>query len=1056
MRKRSVRGLLLLVIILSAVRLLWPESGGEAAPRAEGGVMDLGGWHPAEDGSVDLTGEWLFVPGAWIDPSGDPASLPASVRTIRVPGGWDGSLEEGRSTPFGYGTYLLKVLLPPDGGDVRYGLRIANVRSAHALYANGKRIGGAGAPGMSREATEPANMPYVAAVGDAGRELTIVLHVANFHYAWRGGIFESVSFGPLADLYREHERKGAYDTVISAGFAAIGGLHLLLYAVRLRSPDTGWFAALLLLVALYWMTHGNKMLYAALPGINYFWQTRLQFFSTAGVIAAFVLFVRALYPAIMNRMVVYAVLAALAALTLYGLAAPPEWAVLFDPAIVLFGLAAAAWALACMALGTMREEDEQLYTLAGISAVLHYAVFQGLFFLGIRPQDGLPPVELVIFLGCVLLLWFHRFQRTLKRVEKLSGELVIASRLKDEFMTNASHELRTPLQSMVSLAELMLEEGRAEEKDAHRLRLMLASGRKLSHLLDEMLDLTKLIEGSAALRLRAVDVRHTAAAVLELVEHLSGDEERRPALENRVPPGLPLVRADANRLLQILLNLVHEAMQASGVREVEISAALEPNGRELSIAVARSGGGGPAEERLETAVSRKLVELHGGRLDLVTTRDDRTAARFTLPVEMPAALPDELELSVPQRVKPLSDTHAAAGRRKGPDGQAGKAPDMEQTVAAQPGVVRSAARPDAAEPADGAAAADGAVAAGGPGADEPAPDRPAVLLADDDPEVLQVTAELLDREGLAVTAVRNGAQALAELERRSDWELVVADTLLPVLSGLELCRQIRQRMSITDLPVLLMTKRSGAVDLLVGFESGANDMIAKPLDPIEFTGRVRTLIRMKRSVREQLRTEMALMQAQIRPHFLYNTLNTIAGLSETDPDRMRELLYNFGQYLRASFDASNLQRLVPFEQEWLLVTTYLQIEKARFGERIRLSTNVQEGLDFSLPPLSVQPIVENALRHGILKRIEGGSIDITVAADPDGRFVRIEVRDDGVGFEDGVAEAVLKGTHGGGIGLSNVHRRLLAQYGRGLEIGSTPGAGTKIVFSIPLQEGILR
>jgi len=1011
MRKRSIGGLMLLVILLSAARLLWAGSGGDFAPRAEGGVIDLSNWHPEADGSVRLTGEWLFAPGTWIDPSAEWTSLPEDVRTIRVPGGWDGMLEEGRATPYGYGTYLLKVLLPTDGGKTAYGLRIANVRSAHVLYVNGERVGGAGEPGESRGTTKPVNMPYVAAIGDAGRELTIVLHAANFHYPWQGGLFDTVTFGPLADLYREHERKGAYDAVIGIGFAIVGVFLLLLFALRLRSPDTGWFAALLLLVALYWLAHGNKLLFDAFPGISYEWQTWLQQLCTAGVTASFVLFVRALYPAVMHRNIVRIVLAVLGGLVLYGIAAPAAWAVPFDPIMVCFGLAAAAYALVIMARGTMRQQDEQLYTLTGIAAVLHHAVFQGLFFLGIREQDGLPPVELAVFLGCVLLLQFHRFHRTLGRVEKLSGELAVANRLKDEFMMNASHELRTPLMSMVSLAELMLEDGRAEAKDERRLRLMLASGRKLSHLLDEMLDLAKLIDGSAALRLRAVDVRHTAEAALELVGHLSGDGERRPALENRVPPGLPLVRADANRLLQILLNLVHAAMQASGVREVEISAAPEPDGRFLSVSVARRGGGAPAAERIETAVSRRLVELHGGRLDLVTGVDGGMAARFTLPVETSAALPDEWELSAPERPKALSGRLAAA---------------------------------EADSP--GADAADGAQAAG----------RPAVLLADDDPEVLQVTAELLDREGLAVTAVRNGAQALAELERRSDWELVVADTLLPVLSGLEVCRQIRQRMPITDLPVLLMTKRSGAVDLLVGFESGANDMIAKPLDPIEFTGRVRTLIRLKRSVREQLRTEMALMQAQIRPHFLYNTLNTIAGLSETDTERMRELLYHFGQYLRASFDSSNLQRVVPFEQEWLLVTTYLEIEKARFGERIRLSTHVREGLRFSLPPLSVQPIVENALRHGILKRIEGGRIHISVEADPDGGRVRIEVRDDGVGFPEGRAEAVLKGTHDGGIGLTNVHRRLLAQYGRGLEIESAPEAGTRVAFTIPLEEGVMR
>jgi DNA-binding response OmpR family regulator len=454
--------------------------------------------------------------------------------------------------------------------------------------------------------------------------------------------------------------------------------------------------------------------------------------------------------------------------------------------------------------------------------------------------------------------------------------------------------------------------------------------------------------------------------------------------------------------------------------------------------VTRRGGVAPAVERLETAVSRKLVELHGGKLDIVATGDGRTSARFTLPVETSAALPDELHLSMPLRVRQMDGQHGVLTARRTMEraGAAGRKPDEAGSGAVRPN----------AEAGAGARAI----------CEAPADERPAVLLADDDPELLQVAAELLDREGLEVTAVRNGAQALAELERRTDWELVVADTLLPVLSGLELCRQIRQRMSITDMPVLLMTKRSGAVDLLVGFESGANDMIAKPLDRIEFTGRVRTLIRLKRSVREQLRTEMALIQAQIRPHFLYNTLNTIAGLSETDPDRMRELLYNFGQYLRASFDASNLQRLVPFEQEWLLVTTYLQIEKARFGERIRLTTNVQDGLVFTLPPLSIQPIVENALRHGVLKRIEGGQIGITIEPDPEGDFIRIEVRDDGVGFPEGVAEAVPKGTHGGGIGLSNVHRRLLAQYGRGLEIESAPDRGTRVSFVIPIGEGSLR
>jgi sensor histidine kinase YesM len=193
--------------------------------------------------------------------------------------------------------------------------------------------------------------------------------------------------------------------------------------------------------------------------------------------------------------------------------------------------------------------------------------------------------------------------------------------------------------------------------------------------------------------------------------------------------------------------------------------------------------------------------------------------------------------------------------------------------------------------------------------------------------------------------------------------------------------------------------------------------------------------------------EMALIQAQIKPHFLYNTLNTIASLSEIDPERTRELLNDFGSYLRSSFDLRNLDKRVPFSKEWSLVQSYLQIEQARFGNRIKVTTALPEHLSFQLPPLSIQPIVENALRHGILPRFEGGNLLIAVTEEPGG--YRIIVRDDGVGFPPGRLDAVLAGTYRSGIGIMNVHRRLMNTYGIGLSIESTEDLGTEVSFRIP-------
>lgn len=205
--------------------------------------------------------------------------------------------------------------------------------------------------------------------------------------------------------------------------------------------------------------------------------------------------------------------------------------------------------------------------------------------------------------------------------------------------------------------------------------------------------------------------------------------------------------------------------------------------------------------------------------------------------------------------------------------------------------------------------------------------------------------------------------------------------------------------------------------------------------------------RLYHSELKEREAELRTLQAQIKPHFLYNTLNTIASLSEIDPERTRELLNDFGSYLRSSFDLRNLDRFVPFSKEWALVHSYLQIEQARFGTRMSVSTKLPDNPSFHLPPLTIQPIVENALRHGILTRFEGGHLQVEVSEEEDGYM--IAVRDNGVGFPPEKIEPVLSGAYRGGIGLVNVHQRLKNAFGTGLEITSVAGEGTEVRLRIP-------
>lgn len=202
------------------------------------------------------------------------------------------------------------------------------------------------------------------------------------------------------------------------------------------------------------------------------------------------------------------------------------------------------------------------------------------------------------------------------------------------------------------------------------------------------------------------------------------------------------------------------------------------------------------------------------------------------------------------------------------------------------------------------------------------------------------------------------------------------------------------------------------------------------------------------------KAEVKALQAQINPHFLFNTLNTIAALTRTDPVKARELLREFSMFYRRTLESSETR--IPLSQELEQTRTYLTIEKARFGEdRIEETEHVEGELgNVLVPSFLIQPIVENSVRHAM--REEGTlSIDIHVATD--GRDVLIAVADDGLGMDEEVAERLLaqvdepvSSESGTGMALRNVAERIERFYGvgSGIEIMSKPGEGTVVTLRL--------
>jgi two-component system, LytTR family, sensor kinase len=198
-----------------------------------------------------------------------------------------------------------------------------------------------------------------------------------------------------------------------------------------------------------------------------------------------------------------------------------------------------------------------------------------------------------------------------------------------------------------------------------------------------------------------------------------------------------------------------------------------------------------------------------------------------------------------------------------------------------------------------------------------------------------------------------------------------------------------------------------------------------------------------------MQAEVRALRAQISPHFVYNSLTAIASFVRTDPERARELLLEFADFTRHSFRRHG--EFTTLAEELRSIERYLVLEKARFGDRLTVRLRVApEVLTVAVPVLSLQPLVENAVRHGLERKPGAGTVTI-IAEDVDQEAV-ITIEDDGIGEEPDRVRRALAGDEAmESIGLGNVDERLRSTYGDeyGLVVETAPGAGTKVTVRVP-------
>lgn len=600
--------------------------------------------------------------------------------------------------------------------------------------------------------------------------------------------------------------------------------------------------------------------------------------------------------------------------------------------------------------------------------------------------------------------------------------------LKDEFLANTSHELRTPLNGIITIVESLIKGigGPLSPEQEKNLQLVRTSARRLSALVNDILDFSRIKHHDLRLHLRPVDLYSQVEIIIELLKNQAS--MKHIVLLNKMQKESPMVLADENRLSQILFNLVGNALRYTQEGIVAITGKLKED--MMTVTVTDTGIGIP-EDRLDSLfeyyeqaglspereymgtglglpISRKLVELHGGKLEVTSKVGQGSAFTFSLPL---------LKNNRGETVDTSSGNNLEAD-------------DVAQAMTV-PALFDHT---------------------------EPLMNHPngksgefTVMVVDDEPVNIQSLMNVLSLKNINVIPASNGEQALQILKGSTRPDLCIIDIMMPKMNGFELCKQIRKRFTGFEVPVIFLTARYGEDDIRAGFAAGGNDFLHKPFEEAELIARVETLLNLKKSVERAMATEIAFLQAQIKPHFLYNALNTIAAYCETESEKAGELILSLSTYLRGSLSFENLQDTISLAQELGLTKAYAEIEKARFPN-LKIEYIIEADDHLTLPPLTIQPLVENAIRHGVCKKKAGGTVWVNIRTETEGTVILVE--DNGVGAEvENLKKSINQGMCGKHVGLCNIQNRLNRLYGRGLEVESEPGKGTSMKFIIPRVDG---
>lgn len=1011
----NIKRLISLLLTISAISIFFLISYYETMPKVRSpkvieGSLDLSNWNFEKNGIVFLNGEWSFYPEKLLDPN-DIAN--SSQYYMKVPGHW--SLKNYKiQSAKGSGTYHISITLPKDKEQLL--LKVQNIWMSHRLYINGVLVKEMGTPSLTKENNEAKNTPYLIKV-DAKDKLDIVIQVTNYVY-YNGGIIHPLQLGNEKAMETRYLLSFGTDV---AGFLMLlifGVFHLNMYQMEGRESAYLYSGVYFIILSFTVITTGEKIFMRLMENIPFQIAYRLQELSIYSGFPILLLFIRSLEPKVIEKRVLRIVVLPIISYLLIVIFTPCSFYTsikyymsIYTDVILLIFVFRLIYILLLRKDNDL-PKDEFVYIIASSSFIAVMLCDSALFYTSLISTNLIGKACLFGFLLNFNLLLARRFTNKMNEVQTLSDNLIIANDIKDEFLIRTSHELKAPLKGISDMASQLLKESNlcmtVEQKD--NVNLIQDTSVKLSLLVNDLNDSVKLKHGDIKVNIKTVDLYVLIQVVYQILSFdLYG---KKLKLINQVRPNT-FINADENRLRQILYNLISNAIKYT--ESGKITARVEEKGEDIILMISDTGIGIPhdkfnlifedpykdinfevrkkSDTGLGLYISRELARLMNG--DIWVSKSILGQG-----TEISLMLPKGYEEALTIRY---------IERNIGREEKLNKAVVIDESNKLKK-----------------------------------------VLIVDDEHINIKMLSMILEGE-FEVYKAYNGEAALKILtEHKID--LVITDIMMSGMSGIELIQRIRNKYSIIDLPIIVSTIRYNDYDVELAYQAGADDYITKPFSEELVLSRVGILLKLTDTMDKALKSEIAFLQAQIKPHFIYNALSNIIALCYEDGERAAELLSLLSRYLRYIFQTEQFGQMIPIRHELDLINAYVEIEKLRLGSRLIYKTYIDPVIyedKFEIPVLIIQPLLENAIRHGIFNKDGEGTVTLSITEGDE--FICIVVEDDGIGISDDDIYKILHNEKGKGVGIRNIKRRVKAIANASFSIDSELEKGTRCRLFLPKE-----